>query len=110
MLLNSLTITFRVICPAQCQANREERRLGIRHPFLREGPGLPKRIHGNHSKSHTANFQHTWDALMLMSVAAMDIEEEQILYMMGTRYKTIEEFILKLPLQGIKCDIKGGPS
>ena len=46
---------------------------------------------------------------MLMSVAAMDIEEEQILYMMGTRYKTIEEFILKPPLQGIRCDIKGGP-
>ena len=46
---------------------------------------------------------------MPMSVATMDIEEEQILHMVGIRYKAMEEFILKLPLQGIKCDIKGGP-
>ena len=46
---------------------------------------------------------------MLMSVATMDIKEEQILHMVDIRYKAIEEFILKPLLQRIKCDIKGGP-
>ena len=82
----------------------------MRHSSYKEGPSLQKKILGNYPKGHTATSQHTKYTPMLMSAATTDTEEEHILCMTDTRQETIEGSILKAPLYGIRCDIKGEPT